>query len=164
MLHFDQHLTERIRLAGQGTLPFWRWLASWGMGIFVVAAIVLIADGAMPWFEALAPVVCTHIITLIVQQIIRRERPPIAHSKIVMWTRTPSFPSAHSSGSMAFAVAIAATTIGLGNIGLATALSMLVLAVLIGVSRIVVGVHYLSDVLCGFLFGILITGILFALM
>lgn len=164
MFHFDKHLTERIRSAGQRTLPLWRWLASWGMGIFVVVAIVLIAQGVMPWFEALAPVACTHILTLIVQQVIRRERPSIEHAKIVMWTRTPSFPSAHSSGSMAFAVAIAAVTVGLGNIGLATAILAIVLAVLIGISRIVVGVHYLSDVLCGFLFGIVITGILFALM
>lgn len=162
MLHFDKHLTERIRLAGQGTLPFWRWLASWGMGIFVVVAIILVVEGAMSWFEALAPVACTHIITLIVQQVIRRERPPIAHSKIVMWTRTPSFPSAHSSGSMAFAITIAAATVGLGSIGLATALFVLVLAALIGVSRIVVGVHYFSDVMCGFLFGVLVTGILFS--
>lgn len=162
MLHFDQHLTERIRLAGQGTLPLWRWLASWGMGIFVVVAIVLIVRGDMPWFEGLVPVLCTHILTLAVQQIIQRERPPIAHAKIVMWQRTPSFPSAHSSGSMAFALTIAAVTMGMGNIGLVSAVLVIVLAVLIGISRIVVGVHYLSDVLCGFLFGILITGILFA--
>lgn len=164
MLHFDQHLTERIRLAGQGTLPLWRWFASWGMGVFVVVAVVLIIAGVMPWFEALAPVVCTHIVTLIIQQIIRRERPSLDHAKIVMWTRTPSFPSAHSSGSMAFALAIAAVTVGMGEVGVITALSMIILAVLIGISRIVVGVHYLSDVLCGFLFGILVTGIFFAVL
>lgn len=163
MLHADKHLTEQIRLAGQGTLPVWRWLASWGMGIFVVVAVVLVVQGVMPWFEALGPVVCTHIVTLIIQQIIRRERPSIDHAKIVMWTRTPSFPSAHSSGSMAFALAIAAVTVGTGSVGFVTGLLMIVLAILIGVSRIVVGVHYLYDVLCGFLFGMLITGILFAI-
>lgn len=162
MLHFDKHLTEQIRLAGQKTLPLWRWLASWGMGVFVVIAVALIARGDMPWFEALVPVVCTHIITLIVQQIIRRERPPLEHAKIVMWTRTPSFPSAHSSGSMAFALTFAAVTVHMGNAGLITAVLAIILAVLIGVSRIVVGVHYLSDVLCGFLFGILVTGVIFS--
>lgn len=164
MLHFDKHLTEQIRLAGQGTLPLWRWLASWGMVIFVLVAVVLIIRGAMPWFEALVPVVCTHFITLLVQQIIRRERPPIEHAKIVMWTRTPSFPSAHSSGSMAFAITIAAVVVNMGNAGLVTALLAIVLAVLIGFSRIMVGVHYLSDVLCGFLFGILVTGVFFAIL
>jgi len=163
MLHFDQHLTERIRLAGQGTLPLWRWLSSWGMGVFAVAAVILIVRGNMPWFEALAPVLCTHILTLAVQQIIQRERPPIAHAKIVMWRRTPSFPSAHSSGSMAFAITLAAVLLPLEGLGISLALGMIILAVLIGVSRIVVGVHYLSDVLCGFLFGMLITGILFAI-
>jgi undecaprenyl-diphosphatase len=162
MLHADQHLTERIRLAGQGTLPLWRWLASWGMGIFVVVAVILVTSGTMPWFQALMPVVATHVITMIVQQIVRRERPPIEKAKIVMWKRTPSFPSAHSSGSMAFALSIAGVTVSLGNAGLITAVSMIVLAVFIGVSRIVVGVHYLSDVVCGFIFGLLVTGVLFA--
>lgn len=162
MFHFDKHLTERIRLAGQGALPLWRWLASWGMGVFVVIAGMLIVSGDMPWFEVLVPVACTHIITLIAQQIIRRERPPLEHAKIVMWTRTPSFPSAHSSGSMAFALTIAAVTISMGNSGLATALLVIILALLIGISRIVVGVHYLFDVLCGFLFGILMTGVIFS--
>lgn len=162
MFHADKHLTEQIRLAGQGWLPFWRWLASWGMGVFVVASILLVIIGAMPWFEALVPVLCTHTITLVVQQIIRRERPSIENAKIVMWKRTPSFPSAHSSGSMAFALKIAAVTVHMGDLGLAVALLMIVLALLIGVSRVVVGVHYLSDVLCGFLFGTLVTGIFFA--
>ncbi len=159
MFHFDHHLTERIRVAGQPTLPLWIFLASHGMWGFAIIALALVVMGKLPVFTILLPIVITHLLTLGIQQIVRRERPSIAVAKIVMWRRTPSFPSAHSAGSMAFATAMGAAALPLGPIGVVLSVIMILLALGIGVSRIIVGVHFLTDVLGGFIFGILVTGI-----
>lgn len=63
-----------------------------------------------------------------------------------------SFPSRHTASAVIIALAIwyLHTAFGVG---------MMILAVLIGVSRILVGVHYLKDVICGasisLLFGVI---------
>lgn len=164
MLHFDEHLTARLRNAGASWLPFWRFLATYGIvGLFALG-ILTIAAGYVGWFVLLVPVALTHAITLGLQMIIRRPRPPVGISAIHMWYRTPSFPSAHSAGSMAFAVAMSAILLRIPQYGVAFALALLGFALLIGVSRIMVGVHYLGDVLAGFLFGALVTGIFLAVL
>lgn len=129
------------------------------MWLFVPFVFGLLVRGALPWQYLVIPVVLTHVLTLFVQQVVGRERPPIAESRIRMWRRTPSFPSAHSAGSMAFAFAIAFASLPHGNTGVVVSVFVFLLAVLIGVSRIVVGVHYLTDVVCGLIFGLLITGL-----
>jgi membrane-associated phospholipid phosphatase len=60
---------------------------------------------------------------------------------------------------MAFATAMSAAALSLGSVGVALTVVMMSLALAIGFSRIIVGVHFLTDVLVGFLFGILVTGI-----
>ena len=111
------------------------------------------------WLSLCIPVAITQALTLGLQRMIRRPRPPIATAKIDMWVRTYSFPSAHSAGSMAFAIMFSTALISLPNYGVMFSISLLFFAMLIGTSRIMVGVHYLGDVLAGFLFGILVTGI-----
>lgn len=159
MLHFDEHLTSRLRDAGKSSLPLWRFLASYGIVWLFAFGLMAIATGYIGWFALLVPVALTHIITLGLQLVIRRPRPPVAVSEIRMWYRTPSFPSAHSAGSMAFAVAMSAALIRIPQYGIFFVLALLAVALLIGTSRIMVGVHYLGDVLAGFLFGMLVTGI-----
>lgn len=159
MKNFDKHLTDRIRRSGTSTLPLWKFLASWGMGFFGVVSIVLIGLGKVPWFDLLIPVFLTHFLTLGVQLMIRRPRPSTVDTSIHMWWQTPSFPSAHSAGSMAFAVALSATLVPFGPIGIVFAVLLLLFAALIGVSRIMVGVHFVGDVLVGLAFGAVVTGI-----
>lgn len=158
MLRFDKHLTDAIRESGTSTLPLWRFLASQGMWAFIVASGVMICYGLVPWFDLLIPVFLTHFLTLGVQLMIRRPRPTTVDSSIHMWWQTPSFPSAHAAGSMAFAVALSAVSLHLGTIGIALTIFFLALAILIGLSRIMVGVHFLGDVLVGFLFGMIVVG------
>lgn len=159
MLHFDEHLTAQLREAGKSTLPLWRFLASYGIVGLFGFGLVMIAFGYVGWFVLLVPVALTHIITLGLQLIIRRPRPSVAVSEIQMWYRTPSFPSAHSAGSMAFAIAMSTFLLRVPQYGIFLVLAVITFALLIGISRIMVGVHYLGDVLAGFLFGILVTGI-----
>ncbi|MEK7632198.1 MAG: phosphatase PAP2 family protein [Patescibacteria group bacterium] len=159
MLHFDEHLTTQIREAGKSTLPLWRFLASYGIVVLFGFGVVTILLGYVSWFVLLIPVALTHAITLGLQHIVGRARPPLGVSEIQMWYRTPSFPSAHSAGSMAFAVAMSAVMLRVPQYGIPLGIALIVFALLIGISRIMAGVHYLGDVLAGFLFGILVTGI-----
>lgn len=159
MLHFDEHLTTQIREAGRTSLPVWCFLANYGIVVLFAVGLLMITLGYVSWFVLLIPVALTHAITLGLQHIVGRARPPVGVSKIEMWYRTPSFPSAHSAGSMAFAVAMSAFLIHVPQYGVSLTLAVIVFALLIGISRIMVGVHYLGDVLAGFLFGTLVTGI-----
>lgn len=157
MFHFDEHMTARIRALGSRTLPLWILLASHGMWVFALISFGFLLTGVLPWDDVGIPIVLTHVVTLGVQQIVRRDRPPESVAKIVMWRRTPSFPSAHSSGSMAFALVLAMGFQAFGTVGMLCGILMITLAVLIGISRIMVGVHYMTDVLCGWIFGLVIT-------
>lgn len=157
--HFDHHLTDRIRIAGQRTLPMWIFFATYGMWVLGFIALTMAIFGVVSWTYAIFPVVSTHLLALILQQTIRRERPPLAMSKITMWWRTPSFPSAHAAGSMAFSIVIGSGILQFGSAGIIFAILVISLAFFIGFSRIVVGVHYATDVFCGFVFGAVVSGI-----
>lgn len=73
--------------------------------------------------------------------------------QLVAHVPDPSFPSKHAS----FVFALAAASFFIGR---RFGLWMLLLAVLTGVSRVYVGVHYPGDILGGFLLGSLISVIL----
>ena len=162
MLRFDDHLTARLRDAGKPLLPLWRFLASYGMWGFLILIIALGVFGfgaPIVWFVLCIPVLLTHILTLGLQLIIRRPRPSVEVSSIRMWYRTPSFPSAHSAGSIAFSIMLSTVFLSVPTFGVPIVITLIGFALLIGISRIMVGVHYLGDVLAGFLFGLLVTGI-----
>ncbi|MEP6765508.1 MAG: phosphatase PAP2 family protein, partial [Gemmatimonadaceae bacterium] len=65
-----------------------------------------------------------------------------------------SFPSGHSSAALSVAISIAV-------LFPAIAVPVLCLAVLTGVSRVVIGVHYPGDVVAGQLISILIAALVF---
>ncbi|HAM37363.1 MAG: hypothetical protein UU08_C0001G0043 [Candidatus Uhrbacteria bacterium GW2011_GWE2_40_58] len=89
------------------------------------------------------------VIALVLEYTIRRERPykvknlkPLSRPAI----ETPSFPSGHATISFAAAVSIwfVDPTLGLVFSGL---------AILVALSRVYVGVHYVSDIIAGALLG-----------
>jgi len=80
---------------------------------------------------------------------IRRRRPEGEWGQIYRITDPHSFPSGHAA--RAFALAILA--LGLGPVWLACLLVFW--APLVGLARVILGVHYLSDVVVGFLIGII---------
>ncbi len=153
LITFDTHITERIRAAGQPILPFWIFLASYGMWVFAVFGVALVGSGRASVFSVLLPIALTHALTLGMQQIVRRERPPLAWSKIVMWQRTPSFPSAHASTAIACAMILGSAVFSLGLVGVILAFVLYVFAFGIALSRVMVGVHYVGDILGGTVFG-----------
>lgn len=89
---------------------------------------------------------------LALKNIIARPRPFIADPSITLLISAPdgfSFPSGHTLSSFAAATSIFAWDKRYGIIAL-------VMAALIGFSRIYLCVHYLTDVICGAILGVLI--------
>ncbi len=96
------------------------------------------------------------LVTFVLQFLIRRRRPfecLIYEAKIKMFCKTPSFPSAHAT--IAFATVWTMFFNEMWNIDLIFVL-FLVAAIWISVSRVAVGVHYVSDVIIGALLGIIV--------
>ena len=92
------------------------------------------------------------IINNLIKVIIARPRPEI--NKLVTETGY-SFPSGHSITSMVFYGYLTYKYINNNKIKIPLIIFLIILIPTIGLSRIYLGVHYASDVLCGFLLGII---------
>lgn len=154
----DQRLAERLR-SRAGTKGPWSFFARYAMYFYVLEAAVLAF--VLPWSSwitlALSAVGC-YAAVLLVQVIVRRKRPqPLPHG-FKLWVHTYSFPSAHASSS--FACSVLASTAALAfapsMAPVVIALNFLI-ACGIALSRVVVGVHYPSDVAVGACFGTLLS-------
>ena len=120
----------------------------WGAALFFVW--LLASSFWKQW--AIAVVGSIGALALLVfplKQMIRRRRPEGLWGGIYRKTDPHSFPSGHAA--RAFMIAILAT--GLGPAWLA--ILLWVWAPLVAVSRVAMGVHYLSDIVGGFVLGIL---------
>ena len=126
------------------SLPF--RLACLALG---AAAVCLIVRSARPALAAGAAVLLTYGVTTGLKELVDRPRPTGTHP-LVPLPDSPSFPSGHASTAFAAAAALAVfAPRWLGPCFLA-------IAALVGVSRLELGVHYVSDVVGGALLGVVI--------
>lgn len=119
----------------------------------IAAALVplLFADGALALAarHALATLVISHLAVQFVKRMVNRPRPSRRESWAA-FVREPdqfAFPSGHSAAAMAVAAAYALAFP-------AVAVPLVALAMLVGASRVFLGVHYPGDVLIGQLLAI----------
>lgn len=125
---------------------------------FWVLALLAIWTRGDPFWKKWAVVefagICLLVVmVLVIKFRIRRRRPEGEWGKIYRYTDPHSFPSGHAA--RAFLIATIAT--GLGPPWLAIALW--IWAPLVALARVAMGVHYVSDVVAGALFGILVAWI-----
>jgi undecaprenyl-diphosphatase len=90
----------------------------------------------------------TALVVLVIKFTVRRRRPQGEWGRIYRSTDPHSFPSGHAARSTMLAV----IALGLGPLWLG--LSLLLWAPLVGLARIILGVHYPSDILAGMALGI----------
>jgi len=138
-------------LAGRpGVLPGARALSHFGehsIGWVAVAALGALLQPARrrAWLTAGAGAFLAHAAAVVIKRVVRRERPN--HPAIAVNVGTPSrlsFPSAHATSTTAASMLLARTT-GLPLPAL--------LVPPMALSRLVLGVHYPSDVLTGVVVG-----------
>lgn len=157
ILELDARLSTRLRIAEQpGSLrslaailahsgDSWFWLA--GLGLLWLAH----PDG---WRERAGVMIVSILVTaalvMAIKFTVRRRRPEGDWGSIYRNTDPHSFPSGHA----ARAVMLAVLALGLGPAWFAALL--VIWAPLVGLARIAMGVHYLSDVVVGMVFGGLI--------
>lgn len=127
--------------------------------VFVLVAVVALIWLAGPGragrserhaaFAAGTATILALIIVQVVNHLYDRTRPFVhhAHHLLIAHGKDASFPSDHTSG--AFAIAFTLLLFGRRWLGWAA----FALSVLIGVARVMVGVHYPTDVLSGVLVG-----------
>ena len=115
--------------------PYWRWrMITFGIGVLVTAVLVMI-----------------------VKFTVRRRRPEGDWGDIYRSTDPHSFPSGHAARSFllaAMAVAFGPTWFGI---------ILVIWAPLVALARVAMGVHYLSDVFVGGLFGIFMGWIVYSI-
>jgi undecaprenyl-diphosphatase len=84
---------------------------------------------------------------------IARVRPDVEPHLVIV--KTSSFPSGHAASSMIFYLTLALALTGSTRWRHATATGAIVLSLFIGTSRVMLGVHWPSDVVGGWAFGML---------
>ena len=120
--------------------------------VTLVVALVLVLRRLVPVAGFLVAAAVGGIeLPVAVKAIVGRPRPPLAHRLVS--AGSTSFPSGHAAQNAAILPALALAAIALGanrriSLGLAVAGALLV-----GLSRVFLGVHYPSDVLAGWLLG-----------
>ena len=121
--------------------------------LFVIAEVALlrVKRRREALFLAIA-LIGSVIMNGLLKLVFQRPRPDLP------WAKTPldySFPSGHTMNSLVFylALALIAWVIWGPRVGIPATIGALILAVLIGISRIYLGAHYFSDVVAGFIAG-----------
>ncbi len=156
----DRIFSEKLRLKGRN--PFWKYFfiffAHSGDSWFWLIALLLIWFlGDQEWHSLasflIVGMVLLATLVILVKFTIRRPRPEGEWGAIYRSTDPHSFPSGHA----ARAAALAMMTLGAGPWWLGVILA--VWAPMVGLARVILGVHYLSDVIAGWIIGILTGGL-----
>jgi len=157
LLEWDAKWTYRLRVAEQGSIlhKIGAFFAHSGDSWFCYLALVIIwVFGTEYWKELTLilgiSILITALVVLAVKFTVRRRRPEGDWGGIYRKTDPHSFPSGHA----ARAALLAVLGIGLGPTWFGVAL--MIWAPLVIVARVLMGVHYLLDVLAGAVLGILI--------
>jgi len=158
---FDKVVTEKTATVfGPESHWFFRIATHFGDPIVVcIVALVVITRGFMNEDIALmyagTEILVTLLVGLLLKMLFERARPMTDYAS-GMWLKTFSFPSGHSSGSTITygLLGYMALIVLPGPLGAAVLGSCFVVASVIGISRVYLGAHFPSDVIAGWLLGL----------
>ncbi|MFA6457261.1 MAG: phosphatase PAP2 family protein [Bacteroidota bacterium] len=150
----ERTITRIISRRGEILTSFMKVISMMGDGyLWMVLAVVfyVLTDVSLPWLEAGVTAFAIELIAYkIIKQSTTRKRPCHANINIINLVIPQdefSFPSGHTAAATVAAL--------LFSIALPAATPFFVtLTILIGLSRIYLGVHYPSDVVMGFVLGV----------
>ncbi|RFA22549.1 phosphatase PAP2 family protein [Subtercola boreus] len=132
---------------------------------------VLDLQRVMPWLVSVGAVIVAHGLSVVIKRFVRRPRPgsaapsgadgagpggrayrPDSSGPVIVYAKAPSklsFPSSHASSTMAAAIVYTALVPALWPVAVLVVLAM-------GYSRIILGMHFVTDVLAGFAIGLIV--------
>lgn len=143
-----QHGLQKIARLVSRSADSWVWLV-----IFLLVGVLVPSQRCWAGIGFSATFLLASLV-FVLKALIRRDRPRPAHDWIYALTDEHSFPSGHAARGVfitMFALHLGRPEIFLG---------LLVWAILVSLSRLALGVHYVSDVLVGMLIGGIWGGIL----
>ncbi len=158
----DKQVSLWIHKRGEKWFSFWEFISLYGAylyAMYLIGVLFAIRPVVMPLIATIVSVSATFISCFVARYIIRRPRPQFMKTAYKPWLNDFSFPSMHAA--LVFSIAIPLVWILLEqSTNLFTVLSsivMIVLACTISLSRIMLGVHYLLDIIAGTILGTLIS-------
>lgn len=126
-----------VLIAASAVCALWLWRVGRGRTGLVLLLVALIGRG----------------LSEVQKYSIARARPTFEPHLVVV--KTSSFPSGHATSSMIFYLALALALTANSRWHRLAAAAAILLSVLIGTSRVMLGVHWPSDVIGGWAFGLL---------
>ncbi|ALX48693.1 phosphatase PAP2 family protein [Lentibacillus amyloliquefaciens] len=168
--YLDQATRNLVdELADTTIFTIFRWLTELGSGTFLTPFTIIMAlvlwYAFRDWLPGLVfglGTLTSHGLNVLIKQLVERERPSIF---VAANAEGFSFPSGHAMismvcyGLLAYFVAQKFTS---PKVVLSVQTGLALLIFLIGISRYIINVHYLTDVIAGFIFGfIYLTGLIF---
>lgn len=155
IIAFDTTLTNRLRMEINDSLG-WKlaaFFAHSGDSWFWLFGLGLIWLISKPWRSLSAflilDILLLAVLVMAIKFMFRRSRPPGEWGSIYRNTDPHSFPSGHAARAAMLAV------IAVAIAPLWAAIGLSIWAILVSLSRIFTGMHYLSDVIAGILLGVL---------
>ena len=165
ILRKDEDISRSLRVLEKNSRikPFAAFFAHSGDSWFWLAGLLLIAIFGNEFWKSWSLILIFSLIILALfvlslKLLIRRRRPEGEWGQIYRATDPHSFPSGHAARAFLFMVLV----IGLGPVWLAWIL--FIWAPLVSLARVMLGVHYLSDVIAGVIIGIIFGSIMLALL
>ena len=122
---------------------------------YIIVLLIALIKSKIYFKLTVVPLITSYITNMTFKLIINRNRPL---TWIVTPPLDPSFPSGHTICSVVFygIIIYLLKNIKNNNLRLTLRILLTTLIILIGISRLYLGVHFLSDVLAAYLLGILI--------
>lgn len=155
LLEADARLSSRLRVAENPGLlrTIAMFFAHSGDSWFWLVSLVLVwVSGNSFWksraFILVLSILVTAVLVLVIKFTVKRRRPEGEWGRIYRSTDPHSFPSGHAVRSFL----LATMALGLGPPWFA--IILIIWAPIVGLARVSMGVHYLSDVVVGALIGI----------
>lgn len=119
--------------------------------LYAITLLILFINHSSKLVITILKPLSSFLIVTIIRKLYNRPRPVVVFNiePLVDHKTDESFPSRHTVSAFAIAFALL-------NISLPLGIISLIIACLVGLSRIFCGVHFVSDVFCGFLIALII--------